>query len=930
MSERVEILEIDLTDVQTEAQETGQTIKDLRAEVRELRSTFENTEIGTEEFGKALTDLTKKQQELTNVTKSGIAAQKGSYNDLVNQMALLKMQWRSTADEQERAALGDQIYTINTRLKEMDSEIGNFQRNVGNYRMELKQLKEEMLSLEEGTEEYTAACARAAEISQKMQDVNEFVAASAQDMGDHLANATGVASGMVGVFQTVQASLNLIGVESENVGKMLVTMQNLMAITQGLTAIEGAIDKYKRLNETIKGLTIVQNLFGIAKTKSATATTAETTATVANTAATVAQTGATTAATTATWSFNAALAANPLGAILIAVTAVVTGLVGLASWLSNATDSSEDLADMNKKLEESQAAVNRETDFQIRIMKAQGKSTAEILAYQKKRIEGNIREAESNLQLMKSKADRGWWDRVNKKEQEQIDTAEENLKKMRESLLDIEEDIKVDAEETKKQQNDALKKLDEERTKTVIAAAKERKQKLLDIQKEYNEDAADLGEEVFLAQLGDNERAKEEYKLETWHTDQLVKYRKFLNDKNITQEQFNQIALQLQDVYNVRLSELNKKYDKIDEDNKEKKYKDELDALKEHLDRIKKIRDRALRNTVVGEDAIDKKYDREISSADDIGEKYDLQAAKLSALQKLYTETIAIIEAQDAKEREHLEAAIASAEAQGQNAEDLKDQLASIGAEAINLQERLNNVNKEFEMLATSKLKETLGVVKEQMLSLKDTFTELNDIGGAFNDEWTNVFDSIIAGIDTTIKSLDTLGDKSAGTKKKLGAIFDIAAAGFQMVASVMGAIAEEQDKTTKEGFENQKKYQIAQATMSMFAGIASAWASAMLLKPPASWIVGGIMTAATATLGALQIANIKKQKFDGGGDLGGTNAIPSLSAVNAIGNPVQTTTTIEGASTEINTPDTRVYVLESDITSAQNNVKTTVEEATF
>lgn len=930
MSERVEVLEIDLTEVQTEAQETGQTLKELRAEVKELRTTLENTEIGTEDFGKALTDLTKKQQELTNVTKSGIAAQKGSYNDLVNQMALLKAEWRATADEGKRNAIGSQIAEINTQLKAMDASVGNFQRNVGNYRQELKQLKEDLLNLEEGTEEYSTALARAAEISQKMQDVNEFVAQSAQDMGDHLQNVVGVASGMVGVFQTVQASLNLIGVESENVEKMIVTMQNLMAITQGLTAIEGAIDKYKRLNETIKGLTIVQNLFGTAKAKTATATAADTAATTANTTATVAQTGATTAATAATWSFNAALAANPLGAIVAVVVAAIAAVAALTSWLSSATDATEDMAEMNKKLEESQAAANRETDLQVRLMKAQGKSTKEVLEYQKKRIEGNIREAESNLQLLKSKADKGWWDRVNDEEREQIQAAEDNLKELRESLQDIEDDIRVDAEETKYRQNEELKKLDEERTKQAIAAAKERKQKLLNVQKEYNESVEDLAEEVFFAQLGDNERAKEEYELEKWHMEQLIKYRGFLKDKNITQEQFQQISSQLQDVYNIRQIEIDKKYDKIDKENKEKAYKEELDILKEHLERIKKVRDRSLRSIVAGENTLDTKYDREIPLADDIGEKYDLQRSKLESLQKLYSENLAIIEAQDKKERERLQAAIDSAEAQGQSTEDLRDQLASIGAESMNVQEKLKSVNRELDLIGSQELREKLTAIKGQFSSLKDTFSELNDIGGAFSNEWTNVFDSVIAGIDTTIESLEVLGDKSAGTKKKLGAIFDVAAAGFQAVSAVMGALADEQDETTEDGFEKQKKYQIAQATMSMLAGIMAAWTSAMMLPPPMSWIMGGVMTAATAALGAIQIANIKKQKFDGGGDGGNSTVVPAMTAVNALSSPVQTTTTIEGASTESEVRDTKVYVLESDITNTQNNVKATVDEATF
>jgi hypothetical protein len=119
---------------------------------------------------------------------------------------------------------------------------------------------------------------------------------------------------------------------------------------------------------------------------------------------------------------------------------------------------------------------------------------------------------------------------------------------------------------------------------------------------------------------------------------------------------------------------------------------------------------------------------------------------------------------------------------------------------------------------------------------------------------------------------------------------------------------------------------------MSTLAGVAAAWASSMQLGPIAGPIMGAILSAMMLTMGGLQIANIKKQKFDSGGeDLGGaTSAIPSLSAVNAIGNPVQTTTTIEGASAEGATTDTRVYVLESDITTAQSNVKTTVDEATF
>jgi predicted nucleic acid-binding Zn-ribbon protein len=947
MSERVEILEIDLTDVQTEAQETGQTIKDLRAEVRELRSTFENTEIGTEEFGKALTDLTKKQQELTNVTKSGIAAQKGSYNDLVNQMALLKMQWRSTADEAERAQLGDQIYTINARLKEMDSEIGNFQRNVGNYRMELKQLKEEMLSLEEGTEEYTAACARAAEISQKMQDVNEFVAASAQDMGDHLANATGVASGMVGVFQTVQASLNLIGVESENVGKVLVTMQNLMAITQGLTAIEGAIDKYKRLNETIKGLTIVQNLFGIAKTKTATATAADTTATVANTTATVAQTGATTAATTATWSFNAALAANPLGAILIAATAVVTALVSLTSWLGTAGDTAEEAAASNDKFTESLEDQNAAIEYNIQMLEAQGKTRLEAmresLGDQKKLYEDAYNQY---IKIFNNAKDSSRWfglaNPISDEEQEEINRAYDTYVAQVEKYNDRVRDINLEAtrEQTaarKKAEDDALK-AQQDASRKRIQQAEEEAKRVKDLRENYNKAMTKLYDELY--EFGLDDHSKERKQIIDGINEELRAQKAAYKEGAISYEEMNAFYVALRTKLNGKLQELELKHQR-----------NEIQLVKESLDEKTKLykdnRDRIIRTLVATEKSVELAFERTPVGAT---AKYKVEAEEymLQRLKETYTEQLRLIEAQDAKEREAIQeqitileqrqASIGLLQEEEKLLYQLREQYSLVGGEAIGLSEKLNDVTEKLVHIGIEKTIADMEGYKDAFNVLKETFSELNDIGGYFSDEWTNVFDSIITGIDTactSLRDMDSVLKSNASETEKAAAKWkgygQMAAAGLAVASNLMGALADEQDKTTEEGFERAKKFQIAQAVMSTLAGVASAWASAMQLGPIAGPIAGALLSAMMLTMGGLQIANIKKQKFDGGGgDLGGTNAIPSLSAVNAIGNPVQTTTTIEGASVESTATDTRVYVLESDITSAQNNVKTTVEEATF
>lgn len=947
MSERVEVLEIDLTEVQTEAQETGQTLKELRAEVKELRNTLENTEIGTEDFGKALTDLTKKQQELTNVTKSGIAAQKGSYNDLVNQMALLKAEWRATADEGERNAIGSQIAEINSKLKEMDASVGNYQRNVGNYRQELKQLKEDLLSLEEGTEEYSNALARAAEISQKMQDVNEFVAQSAQDMGDHLQNVTGVAAGMVGVFQTVQASLNLIGVESENVEKMIATMQNLMAITQGLTAIEGAIDKYKRLNETIKGLTIVQNLFGVAKTKSATATAADTAATAANTAATVAQTGATTAATTATWSFNAALAANPLGAILIAVTAVVTALVSLVSWLGDAGDASEEMKVANDELTNSLERQNKEIDRNIELWMAQGLSRKEALEKSLADEEKVLRDAQNKRDAIYRQASKktGWesfWgiNPISDEEKEQIKAADKVIADQLQRIEDKKFDIKVEGErERKKLEDDALKAA-QDASRERIRIVQEEAKRVKELRENYTSAMNKLYDELY--EFGLDDHSKERKAIIDSINEELRVQKQAYKEGAITYEEMNAFYVALRTKLNGKLQELELKHQRS-----------EVQLVKESLDEqvelYKDNRNRIIRTIVASEQAIQMAFERTPVGAT-ASYKVEMEKYMLEQLKKTYTEQLKLLEAQDDKERaaiqeqitilEQRKASIGLLKEEEELLYQLREQYTLVGAEAMGISEKLNDVTYKLTHIGIEETIAKMEEYRDAFSTLKETFSELNDIGGAFSGEWNGVFDSIITGIDTActslremdsvLKSNATQTEKAAAKWKGYG---QMAAAGLSVASNLMGALADEQDKTTEEGFERSKKFQIAQAVMSTLAGIASAWASAMQLGPIAGPIMGAVLSAMMATMGGIQIANIKKQKFDGGdGGLGGGNSsvVPAMTAVNALSTPVQTTTTIEGASTESEVRDTKVYVLESDITNTQNNVKATVDEATF
>lgn len=188
------------------------------------------------------------------------------------------------------------------------------------------------------------------------------------------------------------------------------------------------------------------------------------------------------------------------------------------------------------------------------------------------------------------------------------------------------------------------------------------------------------------------------------------------------------------------------------------------------------------------------------------------------------------------------------------------------------------------------------------------------------------------AALDETANKVDKVTWKSMEMGEKLNAAAGLAGTAFGQTVQVLNTLANAQDKTSKEGFENYKKLSYGAAVMSMLQGIISSWTSAMSLPAPISFITGGLMTAATATLGALQIDSIKKQTFSGGGGSTSstTASVPQINTAALLSSPVNYTTEVQGAKAIDDTMDTRVYVVESDITNTVNKVKVAEDESTF
>ena len=228
-------------------------------------------------------------------------------------------------------------------------------------------------------------------------------------------------------------------------------------------------------------------------------------------------------------------------------------------------------------------------------------------------------------------------------------------------------------------------------------------------------------------------------------------------------------------------------------------------------------------------------------------------------------------------------------------AKELNDEQASYFINQANVVEGLRN--------ATASLQDTMGRLSESSIGLSGSFG--------------NVITDLQAGFNIAADSIEKTGEVTTEAAVKM------AASGVQAMGSLFNALSAECNTGTKEGFEKSKKYQIAATTMNAVAGIANAWISAMnpansFLTMPGQIALGAAQTAATAALAAVQIAKIKSQTFSGSsssGSLSGTAASSTLVA------PTQYSTAVEGANIESAVSDSRVYVVESDISNTSKRV---------
>lgn len=361
---------------------------------------------------------------------------------------------------------------------EVNSNLAQTEQAVSSLKSELRKAQAEVGSLSEKfgatSKEAVNAAKRAAELKDKIGDAKSLTDAFNPDAKFKALSASlgGVASG----FAAYQGALGLIGVESKEVEAQILKVQSAMALAQGAQAVGESVDAFKQLGAVVKSYSIVQK-----------------------------------AITAGQWLWNAAMAANPIGAVVVVVTALIAAgyaLVKMFMASSEATQKAEAANKaLNKELEtqvKNQKKANEEADLgrdtQLRMAKASGKSAEEIRKLSVELANQEVNQRYANAQTLRAIAleairTAGLEDATDA----QKETAKVALKAFNDANDALKTSVKnrrkllIDNRITEKQEEtDAEKKRVEDRKKVTDAQAdaakeaeKKRLQAITDARKEY-------------------------------------------------------------------------------------------------------------------------------------------------------------------------------------------------------------------------------------------------------------------------------------------------------------------------------------------------------------------------------------------------------------------------------------------------------------
>jgi hypothetical protein len=259
--------------------------------------------------------------------------------------------------------MAEKKYSVSFEVEGKQAE-----ESVKSIKSQLKDAKNELFAVVDKFGELSPQAAKAAtkvaQLEDKIGDAKKLSDAFNPDAKfKGLSNAI---QGAVGAFTALQGAQALFGSESKEVQQTLAKVQGALALSQGVNAVLDAKDSIKALGAQLMSLNVVQKVV-----------------------------------TAAQWAWNIAMEANPIGALVAAIAAVIAGIVLLVKYFKDSAAEAKAQSDavnantkalenQNKTMERQNEAFQKNLDQRLAMAKASGKSAEEIRKLELKLIDEKI------------------------------------------------------------------------------------------------------------------------------------------------------------------------------------------------------------------------------------------------------------------------------------------------------------------------------------------------------------------------------------------------------------------------------------------------------------------------------------------------------------------------------------------------------------
>lgn len=392
----------------------GKVDKDAAAKFREANKVFQErgkvldqSVTSTDKFAAASKKLVE------SITGGAIAQATANIKKLTDQVDSTNQEFivltkTITLAKQELAKLqqGTPAFEkLSQEIQAAELAMGKFEKEASSSRAQLRQYREALGELEEAglenTQVFQDMAATAGQLDDQLGDTQARIRALASDTFK-LDASIQVIQGVAGAFSVAQGAVALFGDESEDIQQALLRVNAAMSILNGLQQLQNILQRQSAAN-----LLIENALRRISAASTVLQSLAESRFTVVRVLATGAQNA-----------LNAAMAANPAGVLLLAISAAAGALLLFTNNSKSAADAQKDLADQQQKVID---RLNEEIELQqilrntrqggltgiraeVAELQARGAARSTILALERRAIDEEIQNARVRMESLRGVA----------------------------------------------------------------------------------------------------------------------------------------------------------------------------------------------------------------------------------------------------------------------------------------------------------------------------------------------------------------------------------------------------------------------------------------------------------------------------------------------------------------------------------------------